>query len=76
MSTPYIYFSNEVLENVPLIKAGDKAPYPKCGELTIVKDSNPPTLQFISHCGGDYIVGIESKFVGNKMPTYSGKVEL
>lgn len=62
----YIGFSNESLKDTEKIKVGDKAPCPKCGELVEVKGSNPPCLQFITHCGSSWLTGIDGKYVGNK----------
>ncbi len=74
MTTPYIGFSNESLKDAEKIKSGNKAPCPKCGELVLVKDSDPPMLQFIEHCGGVWLAGVEGKYVGNKYPDCSGRL--
>ena len=73
-TTPYIGFLNESLKDAEEIKAGGKAPCPKCGELVLVEESNPPMLQFITHCGGSWLVGVDGKYVGNRHPDVSGKI--
>lgn len=73
---PYIGFGNDELEDAPKVKAGDKAPCPHCGELTEVRDGNPPTLQFITHCGSSWLAGIQNKYVGNKKPSSFGKLDV
>jgi hypothetical protein len=73
-TTPYIGFSNESLKDAEEIKAGDKAPCPKCGELVLVEESNPPMLQCITHCGNSWLVGVDGKYVGNRHPDVSGKI--
>ncbi len=72
-SVPYIGFGNE---DAPEVKEGDKAPCPICGELALVKNSEPPLLQFISHCGEMWLAGVQNKYVGNKKPNVSGELSL
>jgi hypothetical protein len=71
---PYIGFSNETLKDAEKIQEGDSAPCPKCGELVLVRNSDPPTLQFIEHCGSSWLAGVDGKYVGNKPSDCSGKV--
>lgn len=73
VETPYIGFSNETLKDVEKIKDGDNAPCPKCGELVLVENSDPPTLQFITHCGSSWLAGVDGKYIGNIRPDCSGK---
>jgi len=61
MSRPYIGFSNETLENLPTIKAGDEIICPLCGDLHVVADSDPPML-LSYECGGKtYLAGINGR---------------
>jgi len=73
---PYIGFGNDELKDAPGVKEGDKVPCPICGELTLVKNSEPPSLQFISHCGKIWLAGVGNKYVGNKIPSVSGELSL
>lgn len=76
-SVPYIGFGNEELKDAETVKVGDLRPCPKCGALTEVKDGSPPgVLQFISHCGSSWLAGINNKYVGNKKPSVSGKLDI
>lgn len=73
---PYIGFDNRQLENAIKIEEGDFATCPRCKTLVKVKNSDPPALQFISHCEKDWLVGINGKYVQNIRPACSGKIDM
>lgn len=75
MEIPYIGFDNRQLENAQNIEEGDFATCPKCGVLVKIKNSDPPIMQFISHCEKDWLVGINGKYVQNIKPACSGNLE-
>jgi len=71
---PYIGFSNDTLKDAEEVKAGNKVSCPKCGELVLVKESDPPMLQCITHCSKSWLVGIKGKCIMNKRPDASGNI--
>lgn len=73
---PYIGFDNEQLEKAEKIQEGDFAACPKCKMLVKIRNSEPPTTQFVSHCGNNWLVGINGKYVQNIKPAYSGEIDL
>jgi hypothetical protein len=72
MKDPYIGFGNDQLESAPLI--GKTAKCKVCGADVLIEESCPPGLQFISHCGKSWLVGINGKDIQNTKPACSGKV--
>lgn len=71
--TPYIGFGNDQLNFAPKLRKTAKCP--KCGVKVKIEESTPPGLQFISHCGEMWLVGINGKDIQNIKPACSGKID-
>jgi hypothetical protein len=70
--TPYVRFGNEQLASAPNL--GKTAKCPKCGAEVQIENSEPPILQFITHCGKSWLVGVKGKDIRNVKPACSGKL--
>lgn len=72
MRTPYIGFGNNTMNKQPML--GPTSQCPKCGKECEVKDSDPPTLQFINCCGTSYLAGIKGRDISGVPSDVSGDV--
>lgn len=66
---PFVSFGNDQLKKAPFLC--ETAPCPRCREsvpfkTTTTEDGQKGSLQFIDHCGGTWLVGIDGKYVGSK----------
>lgn len=75
---PYIGFSNEQLDAAP--EVGNTYPCLECGiEIgveSVTSKEGLMTMQFITHCGTTWLVGIEGKEIFWTKPDRSGRVDL
>lgn len=53
--------SNPELAKCPPVKGGDEIMCPKCGDIHVLEDSDPPFLLFFQCKGKTYLAGIQGR---------------
>jgi len=76
MKTPYIGFSNETLDKMPTVKAGDIIECQKCGgdHVLMAADDGSELLLFYRCSGGLYLGAVAGKMMMHIKPDVSGEM--